>query len=100
MKRIILSLAIVACSSFAFQAISAVNIPSVTQEVVKSQFQKIDVKDLPVAVVEAIQKAQPESTIKAASVSGTETKTYQVIVVTKDQKELTLTFNEKGEPVL
>ena len=73
MKRVIMIMAIATSVSFATQAINP--------------------------VVESIRKTYAESVIKKAFVTQTEKKTYKVIVVTADQKEVTVLLNEKGEVV-
>lgn len=61
---------------------------------------KIEVKDLPEAVTQAITKSYEDATIKEAYVAEKETgKVYKVIITTKDAQEVTVLLNEKGEEV-
>ena len=100
MKRVIMIMAIATSVSFATQAINPVEITINPQEVVtQDEFVVIEVKDLPAPVVESIRKTYAESVIKKAFVTQTEKKIYKVIVVTADQKEVTVLLNEKGEVV-
>lgn len=100
MKRVIMIMAIATSVSFATQAINPVEITINPQEVVtQDEFVVIEVKDLPAPVVESIRKTYAESVIKKAFVTQTEKKIYKVIIVTADQKEVTVLLNEKGEVV-
>ena len=100
MKRVIMIMAIATSVSFATQAINPVEKAINPQEVVtQDEFVVIEVKDLPAPVVERIRKTYAESVIKKAFVTQTEKKIYKVIVVTADQKEVTVLLNEKGEVV-
>ena len=100
MKRVIMIMAIATSVSFATQAINPVEITINPQEVVtQDEFVVIEVKDLPAPVIESIRKTYAESVIKKAFVTQTEKKIYKVIVVTADQKEVTVLLNEKGEVV-
>ncbi|MDD3508480.1 MAG: hypothetical protein PHY27_08655 [Parabacteroides sp.] len=100
MKRVIMIMAIATSVSFATQAINPVEKTINPQEVVtQDEFVVIEVKDLPAPVVESIRKTYAESVIKKAFITQTEKKTYKVIVVTADQKEVTVLLNEKGEVV-
>ena len=66
----------------------------------QDEYTKVEVKDLPEAVAQAIAKSYEGATIKEAYVSEKETgKVYKVILTTKDAQEVTVLLNEKGEEV-
>ena len=94
MKKLLVAVALVLGlgSSVAFaQEVS--NTPAV-------EYTKIEVKDLPEAVTQAIAKSYEDATIKEAYVAEKETgKVYKVILTTKDAQEVTVLLNEKGEEV-
>ena len=98
MKKIVLMVAVVACVAFASQGVqaSAVQVSVVMQD----DFVKIEVKELPQAVQDAIAKSYEGSTVKEAYVAGADgAKKYKVVLVDKDQKEQTVVLNEKGEVI-
>ena len=73
-----------------------------TQQDPQEEFTKIDVKDIPQAVMETLGKEYEGATIKEAFVAERETgKVYKVIltVTLEDQstQEVTVLVNEKGE---
>ena len=87
---------------FPFFAQNAENANAVvaTAQAPQDEYTKIEVKDLPAAVTEALGKAYPESTIKEASVTTKEEgKFYKVVVTQKDGTDVTVVLNEKGEEV-
>ena len=99
MKKVLVAVALVLGlgSSVAFaQEVS--NTPAVeTQtQAPQDEYTKIEVKDLPEAVTQAITKSYEDATIKEAYVAG---KVYKVIITTKDAQEVTVLLNEKGEEV-
>ena len=92
MKKVLVAVALVLGlgSSVAFaQEVS--NTPAVeTQtQAPQDEYTKIEVKDLPEAVTQAITKSYEDATIKEA----------YVIITTKDAQEVTVLLNEKGEEV-
>ena len=92
MKKIVLMVAVVACVAFASQGVQA--------SAVQDDFVKIEVKELPQAVQDAIAKSYEGSTVKEAYVAGADgAKKYKVVLVDKDQKEQTVVLNEKGEVI-
>ena len=103
MKKVLVAVALVLGlgSSVAFaQEVS--NTPAVeTQtQAPQDEYTKIEVKDLPEAVTQAIAKSYEDATIKEAYVAEKETgKVYKVILTTKDAHEVTVLLNEKGEEV-
>ena len=103
MKKVLVAVALVLGlgSSVAFaQEVS--NTPAVeTQtQAPQDEYTKIEVKDLPEAVTQAIAKSYEDATIKEAYVAEKETgKVYKVIITTKDAQEVTVLLNEKGEEV-
>lgn len=75
-----------------------------TQQNPQDEFTKIEVKDIPQAVVDALGKSYPGAVIKEASVSEKEAgKIYKVVLtITKEDQsteEVTALMNEKGEGV-
>lgn len=103
MKKVLVAIALVMGlgSSVAFaQNVENANAVVTTAQAPQDEYTKIEVKDLPAAVTEALGKAYPESTIKEASVTAKEDgKLYKVVVTQKDGKETTVVMNEKGEEV-
>ena len=90
MKKLLVAVALVLGlgSSVAFaQEVS--NTPAVeTQtQAPQDEYTKIEVKDLPEAVTQAIAKSYETG------------KVYKVILTTKDAQEVTVLLNEKGEEV-
>lgn len=88
-------------SSVAF-AQEVINTTSVEMQaqVPQDEFTKIDVKELPEAVAQAVAKNYEGATIKEAYVAEKESgKVYKVILTTKDSQEVTVLMNEKGEEV-
>ena len=97
MKKVLVAVALVMGlgSSVAFA-----NAVVATAQAPQDEYTKIEVKDLPAAVTEALGKAYPESTIKEASVTTKEEgKLYKVVVTQKDGTDVTVVLNEKGEEV-
>ena len=103
MKKVLVAVALVMGlgSSVAFaQNAENANAVVATTQAPQDEYTKIEVKDLPAAVTEALGKAYPESTIKEASVTTKEEgKLYKVVVTQKDGTDVTVVLNEKGEEV-
>ena len=102
MKKVLVAVALVMGlgSSVAF-AQEVINTTSVEMQaqVPQDEF-KIDVKELPEAVAQAVAKNYEGATIKEAYVAEKESgKVYKVILTTKDSQEVTVLMNEKGEEV-
>ena len=101
MKKVLVAVALVMGlgSSVAFaQNAENANAVVATAQAPQDEYTKIEVKDLPAAVTEALGKAYPESTIKEASVTTKEEgKLYKVVVTQKDGTDVTVVLNEKGE---
>ena len=97
MKKIVLMVAVVACVAFASQGVQASTVQVSVENVMQDDFVKIEVKELPQAVQDAITKSYEGSTVKEAYVDGA--KKYKVVLVDKDQKEQTVVLNEKGEVI-
>ena len=93
MKKIVLMVAVVACVAFASQGVQASTVQVSVENVMQDDFVKIEVKELPQAVQDAITKAYEGSTVKEAYVAGAD------VLVDKDQKEQTVVLNEKGEVI-
>lgn len=75
-----------------------------TQQNPQDEFTKVEAKDLPQAVVDALGKSYPGAVIKEAFISEKETgKIYKVVLtITKEDQsteEVTVLLNEKGETV-
>ena len=103
MKKVLVAVALVMGlgSSVAF-AQEVINTTSVEMQaqVPQDEFTKIDVKELPEAVAQAVAKNYEGATIKEAYVAEKESgKVYKVILTTKDSQEVTVLMNEKGEEV-
>ena len=105
MKKLLVALAMIMGmgTSFVFAQVP-VETPAVEQtpQDPKDEFTKVEVKDLPQAVVDALGKNYPGAIIKEAFVSEKETgKIYKVtLIVTKEDQsteEMTVLLNEKGE---
>ena len=101
MKKVLVAVALVMGlgSSVAF-AQEVINTTSVEMQVQvpQDEFTKIDVKELPEAVAQAVAKNYEGATIKEAYVAEKESgKVYKVILTTKDSQEVTVLMNEKGE---
>ena len=103
MKKVLVAVALVMGlgSSVAFAQVvkDSTAVETVAQNP-QDEFTKIEVKDLPEAVTQAIAKTHEGSSIKEAFVAEKESgKVYKVIVTTKDAKDVTVLMNEKGEVV-
>ena len=103
MKKVLVAVALVMGlgSSVAFaQNAENANAVVATAQAPQDEYTKIEVKDLPEAVTQAIAKSYEDATIKEAYVAEKETgKVYKVILTTKDAQEVTVLLNEKGEEV-
>lgn len=100
MKKIVLMVAVVACVAFASQTSQALTVKTTVVNVAEDEFQKVEVKDIPQAVQDAIAKSYEGCSIKEAFVAGEEgAKKYKVVLLSADEKEQTVLFNEKGEVV-
>ena len=88
-------------SSVAFaQEVSNTPVVENQTQAPQDEYTKVEVKDLPEAVAQAIAKSYEGATIKEAYVAEKETgKVYKVILTTKDAQEVTVLLNEKGEEV-
>ena len=85
--------------AFAQEVINTTSVEMQAQ-VPQDEFTKIDVKELPEAVAQAVAKNYEGATIKEAYVAEKESgKVYKVILTTKDSQEVTVLMNEKGEEV-
>ena len=107
MKKVLVALAMIMGlgTSVAFADVAS-GIQSVeqTQQDPQDEFTKIDVKDLPQAVLGSLGKNYEGAVIKEAFVSEKEAgKTYKVVLtITKEDQsteEVTVILNEKGESV-
>ena len=105
MKKVLVALAMIVGmgTSFVF-AQEPVETPAVeqAQQDPKDEFTKVEVKDLPQAVVDVLGTNYPGATIKEAFVAEKESgKIYKVtLVITKEDQsteETTILLNEKGE---
>ena len=64
MKKIVLMVAVVACVAFASQGVQASTVQVSVENVMQDDFVKIEVKELPQAVQDAIAKSYEGSTVK------------------------------------
>ena len=64
-----------------------------------TDYQPIDIKELPEAVLSTLQKDYADYTFKAAAVKTDEqgAKTYKVVIVNEEGTESEVIFNEQGE---
>ena len=105
MKKVLVALAMIMGlgTSVAFaHVVESTTAVEQTQQDPQEEFTKIDVKDIPQAVMETLGKEYEGATIKEAFVAERETgKVYKVIltVTLEDQstQEVTVLVNEKGE---
>ena len=107
MKKVLVALAMVLGlgSSVAFAHVAS-GIQSIgqTQQDPQDEFTKVEVKDLPQAVMNALAKDYEGAVIKEAFISKKETgKIYKIVLtITKEDQsteEVTVLLNEKGETV-
>ena len=103
MKKVLVAVALVMGlgSSVAFaQEVSNTPVVENQTQAPQDEYTKVEVKDLPEAVAQAIAKNYEGATIKEAYVAEKESgKVYKVILTTKDAQEVTVLLNEKGEEV-
>ena len=103
MKKVFVAMALVMGlgSSVAFaQEVKDSTAVEMMAQVSQDGYAKIDVKELPAPVMEALAKSYEGASIKEAYAAAKETgKVYKVIIVTKDAQEVTVLLNEKGEEV-
>ena len=103
MKKVLVAVALVMGlgSSVAFaQEVENSTAVETQAQAPQDEYTKVEVKDLPEAVAQAIAKSYEGATIKEAYVAEKETgKVYKVILTTKDAQEVTVLLNEKGEEV-
>ena len=64
MKKIVLMVAVVACVAFASQGVQASTVQVSVENVMQDDFVKIEVKELPQAVQDAIAKSYEGSTVQ------------------------------------
>lgn len=71
-----------------------------TTQTAQDDFTKIEVKDLPAAITEALGKSYAGATIKEAAVATKDdAKQYKVVLTKEDGTEVTALMNEKGEEI-
>ena len=107
MKKVLVALAMVMGlgSSVAFAyVVSGTQSVEQTQQNPQDEFTKVEVKDLPQAVMNVLAKDYAGAVIKEAFISEKETgKIYKdVLTITKENQsteEVTVLLNEKGETV-
>ena len=98
MKKIVLMLAVVAGVAFATQSVQALPVVSGIESVNQDEYTKIEIQDLPQAVTDAVLKANEGSTIKEAYVAGVDAeKKFKVVITNKENEDVTVILNEKGE---
>lgn len=107
MKKVLVAVAVALVmglglgSSVAFaQEVNNSTAVETTAQAPQEEYTKIDAKELPAPVMEALAKSYEGASIKEAFVAAKETgKVYKVVIVTKDAQEVTVLLNEKGEEV-
>ena len=103
MKKVLVAVALVMGlgSSVAFaQEVSNATTVETNVQAPQDEFTKIDVKELPEAVVQAIAINYGGAAITEAYVAEKESgKIYKVVLTTEDVQVLTVLMNEKGEEV-
>ncbi len=103
MKKVLVAVALVMGlgSSVAFaQEVSDTTTVVTNTQAPQDEFTKIDVKELPEAVVQAIAKKYEGAAITEAYTAEKESgKIYKVVLTTEDVQVLTVLMNEKGEEV-
>lgn len=106
MKKVLVALAMVMGlgSSVAFAYVVSGTHVEQTQQNPQDEFTKVEVKDLPQAVMNVLAKDYEGAVIKEAFISEKETgKIYKVVLtITKENQsteEVTVLLNEKGETV-
>lgn len=74
---------------------------NVETTVLADEYTKVELKDVPQAVQDAVAKKYAGNSIKEAYVKAHEdgTKVYKLVLVNAEQTESTVHFNEKGEEV-
>ena len=102
MKKVLVALAMVMGlgSSVAFAyVVSGTQSVEQTQQNPQDEFTKVEVKDLPQAIQDALTKNFSEYTVKSAAYQEDEdgVKIYQVTVVDEEGTEANIFFTEKGE---
>ena len=101
MKKIVLMVAVVACVAFASQSAQALTVNASVENVAQDEYAKVELKDVPQAVKDAVAKDYEGSSIKEAFVAGADgEKKYKIVILSKDQTEQTLLYNEKGEAIV
>ena len=103
MKKVLVALAMVMGlgSSVAFAyVVSGTQSVEQTQQNPQDEFTKVEVKDLPQAVMNVLAKSYEGASIKEVYSANKETgKIYKVILTTKDSQEVTVLLDEKGEEI-
>lgn len=100
MKKIVLMVVAAACVGFASQSVQAVTAQVSVENIMQDDFVKIDAKELPQAVQDAIAQSYKDNSIKEAYVAGAEgAKKYKVVLVDKDQKEQIVVLDEEGKVI-
>ncbi|ERI81232.1 hypothetical protein HMPREF1981_03273 [Bacteroides pyogenes F0041] len=104
MKKVLVALAMIMGLGTTAMFAQTFETPSTeqTSQVPQDEFVKMDVKDLPQAVIEALAKKRAGAGIKEVFVADKETgKVYKIVlIVTKEDRntiEETVFINEKGE---
>lgn len=103
MKKVLVAVALVmglgSSVAFAQEVINSTSVEMQSQAT-QGDFTKIESKDLPEAVLQALTKNYEGAAIKEAYVAEKESgKVYKVILTTSDSQEVTVLMNEKGEEV-
>lgn len=98
MKKLLLVLVLfvgLASTAFATNMNKSMQVQSEYQ---MKDFTPMEVKDLPEAVQKAIATKYADATIKSAAFDTKDgVKIFKIVLLTKDSKEITTYYNEKGE---
>ena len=101
MKKVLVVMAMamsVGCMS-AIAAETSIN-SAICCQSTQDEYTKIEVSAIPDVVKKAVEEAYPGQTIKEASEAEKDgAKTYKLVLVSAEETESTVIFNEKGEEI-
>lgn len=102
MKKVVVAVAMIfgLGSSVAFAQEVKESTEVAAQQTTQDEFVKIDSTALPKLVQDALAKKYEGASVKEAyEASRAEGKVYKVVLITKDEKEVTALLDDKGEAV-
>jgi hypothetical protein len=98
MKKLVLVLVLFVGLASTASAINMNSTKQVQTERQMKDFTPIEVKDLPEPIQKAIAAKYADATIKSAAFDTKDgEKIFKIVLLTKDSKEITTYYNEKGE---